>query len=164
MDTQSQTPINFRVIPLEDIKLLIYHKDQIQRSDLAMTRSGLGSGESKLKTTISYILIIGVIISVFRNCRNNPILSNVRQRADFPKPNFLHQRQNFFAFIIDQFGHLFGAQSAVVFMTLGLIILILTPYIRAITSVIYFAWEKNRKYVLITLFVLIVLTVSLALH
>ena len=49
-------------------------------------------------------------------------------------------------------------------MTLGLITLISTPYIRVITSVIYFTWEKNRKYLLVTLFVLILLTANLALH
>ena len=32
-DTQSQTPINFRVIPLEDIKLLIYHKDDNPKNE-----------------------------------------------------------------------------------------------------------------------------------
>jgi uncharacterized membrane protein len=54
--------------------------------------------------------------------------------------------------------------SSLLFMTLGLVALILTPYIRVITSVIYFTWKKNSKYVLVTLFVLITLTASLALH
>lgn len=130
-----------------------------------MTRSGLGSGESKLETTISYILIIGVIISVLFEIVGITLFYQTYGNVQISQSKtFFISGMNFFAFIIDQFGHLFGAQSAVVFMTLGLIILILTPYIRAISSVIYFAWEKNRKYVLITLFVLIVLTVSLALH
>jgi len=54
--------------------------------------------------------------------------------------------------------------SAILFMTAGIMVLILTPYIRVIASVIYFGWEKNFKYVLITLFVLVVVTLSLALH
>jgi uncharacterized membrane protein len=72
--------------------------------------------------------------------------------------------KNFFVFIVGQAPHMFGSMSALTFITLGLIILILTPYVRAITSVIYFAWEKHYKYVLITLFVIIVLTASLVLH
>ncbi len=49
-------------------------------------------------------------------------------------------------------------------MVLGIAALILTPYIRAITSVVYFASRKNLKYCLITLFVLAVLTMSLMMH
>jgi uncharacterized membrane protein len=59
---------------------------------------------------------------------------------------------------------LFNGVTAVAFITVGIIVLILTPYIRAVTSLVYFVWEKNRYYVLITLFVLVVLTLSLALH
>ena len=130
-----------------------------------MTTEGLGSGESKLETAVSYILIIGVVISVLLEIIGIALFSRLTATCKFPKTAlFFISGQNFFAFIINQFQHLFGTQNAIWFMTIGLIILILTPYIRAITSVIYFAWEKNRKYVLITLFVLIVLTVSLALH
>jgi uncharacterized membrane protein len=47
-------------------------------------------------------------------------------------------------------------------MSVGVVILILTPYVRVLMSVLYFAWEKNTKYILITLFVLLLLTISLA--
>jgi len=127
--------------------------------------SGLGSGESKLETAISYILIIGVAISVLFEIIGITLFYQTYGNVQITQnKTFFISGMNFFAFIIDQFLHLFGSQNAIVFMTLGLIILILTPYIRAITSVIYFAWEKNRSYVWITLFVLIVLTLSLALH
>ncbi|MGD0405376.1 MAG: DUF1634 domain-containing protein [Candidatus Bathyarchaeia archaeon] len=130
-----------------------------------MTSPSLGSGESKLETIISYILIIGVIVSVILEVIGISLYyvayGNVQISQD--KSVFI-SGQNFFAFIINQTQHLFGSQNALLFITLGLIILILAPYIRAVTSVIYFAWEKHYKYVLITLFVLIVLTISLALH
>lgn len=74
------------------------------------------------------------------------------------------QGHDFFSFIYQQFQGKHAGGSAALFMTAGIIVLILTPYIRVIASVIYFGWEKNIKYVLITLFVLIVVTVSLALH
>jgi uncharacterized membrane protein len=130
-----------------------------------MTTQSLGSGESQLEAIISYILIIGVVVSVVFEVIGIALFygtyGNLQISQD--KSVFI-SGQNFFAFIINQFQHVFGSQNALVFITLGLIILILTPYIRAITSVIYFAWEKHYKYVLITLFVLIVLTASLALH
>ena len=130
-----------------------------------MTSNGSGSGESKLETVISYILIVGVVISVLLEIIGISLFYNTYGNVQISQSKtFFISGQDFFAFVLSQFQHLFGSQSAAMFMTLGLIILILIPYIRAITSVIYFAWEKHYKYVLITLFVLIVLTLSLALH
>ncbi len=130
-----------------------------------MTSRDLGCGESKLETAVSYILIIGVVISVLLEIIGISLFYGAygNVQVSQSKTMFING-QNFFSFIIDQIQHLFGPQTAVMFMTLGLVILILTPYIRAITSVVYFALEKNRIYVLITLFVLIVLTISLMLH
>ncbi len=49
-------------------------------------------------------------------------------------------------------------------MTLGIAILILTPYARVIMSILYFIGRKDMKYTLITLFVFILLTISLLFH
>ncbi|MEM4358582.1 MAG: DUF1634 domain-containing protein [Candidatus Caldarchaeum sp.] len=49
-------------------------------------------------------------------------------------------------------------------MTAGLVILIFTPYSRVLTSIVYFAAERNIKFLLITLFVFAVLTTSLLTH
>ncbi len=49
-------------------------------------------------------------------------------------------------------------------MTIGLAILILTPYVRAILSFFYFAWNKDSKYEMLTLVVSVILSVSLVLH
>ncbi len=49
------------------------------------------------------------------------------------------------------------------FIQLGLLLLIVTPVIRVAASVVAFAAEKDRAYVIITLFVLVVLLVSFAL-
>lgn len=130
-----------------------------------MTKPTLGSGETKLETVISYLLIVGVGVSVsliaigiilYYGTYGNTQVSQAK--------DVFISGQNFFAFIVYQMEHLFGQENAILFMTLGLIILMLTPYIRAITSVVAFAWERHYKYVLITLFVLVVLTLSLALH
>ncbi len=130
-----------------------------------MSRQDLGDGESRLDTIISYLLIIGVATSVILESIGIGLYFGAFGNTYVSlSPYVFIQGENFFAFIALQVQNLFVAENALVFMTLGIIVLILTPYVRAITSVIYFAWEKNRAYVLITLFVLIVLTISLALH
>jgi uncharacterized membrane protein len=130
-----------------------------------MTNSGLGSGESKLETIVSYLLIIGVVTSVLLEATGIILFYRSYGNVQVSQAQSVFiNGENFFVFVYRQIQNLFVSQNAVLFMTLGIIILILTPYIRAITSVIYFGWEKNRNYVLITLFVLIVLTISLALH
>ena len=130
-----------------------------------MTSPELGSGETKLETIISYLLIVGVVVSVILEAIGLTLYYGTYGNVEVSQNQaFFISGKNFFAFIIYQTQYLLGSQNALLFMTLGLIILILTPYIRTITSVIYFAWEKHYKYVLITMFVLLVLTVSLALH
>jgi uncharacterized membrane protein len=130
-----------------------------------MTQPSLGSGETKLETIVSYLLIAGVVVSVILEAIGIILYYGTYGNVQVSQNQAVFIRgMDFFAFIIYQTQHLLGSQNALLFMTLGLIILILTPYIRAITSVIYFAWERRYKYVLITLFVLVVLTISLALH
>ena len=130
-----------------------------------MTQPRLGSGETKLETAVSYLLIVGVVVSVILEAIGIALYYGAYGNVQVSQNQAVFiSGKNFFAFIIYQTQHLIGSQNALLFMTLGLIILILTPYIRAITSVIYFAWEKHFKYVLITMFVLVVLTLSLALH
>jgi len=125
----------------------------------------LGSGESKLETAISYLLILGVVISLFLE-----VIGLILFFRSYSNLNILENSvafirgENFFSFVRTLFQWENMQNSSLLFMTLGLVVLILTPYIRVIMSVIYFAWKKNSKYVLMTLFVLITLTVSLALH
>ncbi len=122
----------------------------------------IGSGESKLEAATSFLLIVGVAASVFLEITGIIMFYysygnlHISQDSDV----FLHG-QNLFSFIY-QGGH--TQKSAFLFITAGVVVLMLTPYIRVIASALYFAWKKNIKYVMITLFVLIVLTVSLALH
>lgn len=130
-----------------------------------MSVNKLGSGESKLETGVSYLLIIGVILSlilevigliIFRHSYGNLAISQ--------DPSMHIQGSNFFTFILDEFQGKHTQGSAIQFMIAGITVLILTPFIRLVASVFYFGWEKNFKYVLITLFVLVVITLSLALH
>ncbi len=125
----------------------------------------LGNGDSQLEPIISYLLIIGVVTSIILDVIGITLYYGTYGNMMVSQaPNIFISGDNFFAFAYSRIQSLLVSENAILFMTLGLIVLILTPFIRAITSVVYFAWEKNYKYVLITLFVLIVLTVSLALH
>ena len=125
----------------------------------------LGSGESKLETAISYLLILGVVISLFLE-----VIGLIFFYRSYSNLNILENSvafirgENFFSFVYTLFQRENVQNSALLSMTLGLVVLILTPYVRVITSVVYFAWKKNSEYVLVTLFVLITLTISLALH
>lgn len=121
--------------------------------------------ETKLESIVSILLIVGVVTSVLLISAGLVLYYNTYGNLLVSESSSVHiTGENFFAFIIQTAQNLAAVDNALLFITLGIIVLILTPYIRAITSVIYFGWEKNWKYVLITLFVLIVLTVSLALH
>ena len=130
-----------------------------------MKSNNIRSDESKLETTISYLLIIGVTFSLILE-----IIGLILFYYSFTNLNILESEvvfihgDNFFSFVKTLFQGENIQNNAILFMTLGSIALISTPYIRVITSVIYFAWEKNRKYLLVTLVVLVILTVSLALH
>lgn len=46
-------------------------------------------------------------------------------------------------------------------LSIGLVIVILTPYVRAIASLIWFIYHRDWKFVLLTVFVSIVLTLSI---
>jgi uncharacterized membrane protein len=120
--------------------------------------------ESKLETAISYLLISGVVISLlleiagvtlYLRSHGNLIISHGQE--------IFIQGRDFFSFIFQLWGnHTTGA--AILLMIAGVVVLILTPFIRIIVSAVYFGWEKNWKYVFITLFVLLVITLSLTLH
>lgn len=129
-----------------------------------MTNERLGSA-SKLEIGISYLLTAGVIVSLLLEIIGIILLfRSYGSLAISTDAGMFIKGSNFFSFMLEQFRVKSAQGSAIRFMTAGIIVLILTPYIRLIASVLYFGWEKNIKYVLITLFVLVVVTLSLALH
>jgi uncharacterized membrane protein len=72
--------------------------------------------------------------------------------------------QNFFYFLLGLLRKGTIQEKGLWLMTLGIAILILTPYVRVIMSVAYFIGRKDIKYSLITFFVFILLTISLLFH
>ena len=131
-----------------------------------MNLKELGSGESKLETAISYLLIIGVVLSLALEIAGIAIFYKSHGNLDIllqDKAMFI-QGRNFFSFLYQLFARGPAQNTAIFLMTLGVAVLILTPFVRVIASAMYFGWRKDAAYVLITAFVLIALTVSLALH
>lgn len=122
------------------------------------------SGEPKLEGVISYVLIIGVITSLLFEIVGMVLFYRAYgSLAIFHEKQMFLQGENFFIFL----ARLFSGSSMsrpIRVITLGIAVLILTPYVRALLSVIYFAVHENWKYLVITLFVLTILTISLLVH
>ena len=121
------------------------------------------NAESKFERVIGYILISGVTISLLLEVIGITLYyySYGQFRILEDRTLFIHG-SNFFNFLAELIQGEHIHQKAILLMTLGIAILMVTPYVRVILSVIHFALEKNFKYVLITLFVLVLLTISLA--
>ena len=131
-----------------------------------MNLKDLGSGESKLETTISYLLIIGVALSLALEIAGIAIFYKSHGNLDIllqDKAMFI-QGRDFFSFLYQLFARGPMQNTGIFLMTLGVAALILTPFVRVIVSAMYFAWKRDARYALVTAFVLVAITVSLALH
>jgi len=126
----------------------------------------LGSGESRLETVISYLLIAGVVVSLVLIVTGMVLfyLTYGQMNILLSDKDMFVQGNNFFNFIYRLVTGQYAVNNAVLFILLGIVVLLLTPFLRVVASVIYFAWRKEPRYVLITVFVLVVMTLSLALH
>lgn len=121
--------------------------------------------EVKLEVILSYMLTAGVIISLslmiigiilfYINTGN----LNISRSPEM----FIHG-QNFFSFIYKLLQGQKLQSPSISFMVAGTIVLMLTPFIRVVASLIYFAVAKDLKYVFITFIVLAILTISLSMH
>jgi uncharacterized membrane protein len=130
---------------------------------LKLTNSN--GNESRLETAISYILVGGVVTSLFLEIIGMVSFYRFYGHLHITENKEMFIRgENFFRLIYGLLEGNHGQKGAVFLMTVGITMLILTPYVRVIFSVFYFAWRKNIKYVLITIAVLMVLTTSLLYH
>ena len=121
--------------------------------------------DSKFEETISTILITGVSISLLLEIIGIFIFYHSYGHLDILEDKGMFIRgQDFFTFISELFRGGYTQKKGMFPMVLGITILILTPYARVILSVFYFLWKKDIKYTLITIFVFIILTLSLTGH
>lgn len=124
-----------------------------------------GDKENGLENIISILFMVGVVISLLLETAGIVLYYFSYHSLEISSSDAVFVRgHDFFGFIYQfiRAGHTNG--TAITLITAGIVVLVLTPFMRVLFSVAYFAWEKNFKYVLITLFVLAVITVSLTLH
>jgi uncharacterized membrane protein len=126
----------------------------------------LGCGENKLETIISYWLLAGVVINVilevigiifYYSIYGDLIITTVN-------PSLFIHGQNFFTFLFSLIQGENQKNLAVFFLTLGMLTLILTPYIMVIIAFIYFFWKRNFRNMLVTAVVVTIISVSLSWH
>ncbi|HVN24539.1 MAG TPA: DUF1634 domain-containing protein [Syntrophorhabdales bacterium] len=129
-----------------------------------MNRRATGSGETKLEMLISYVLIGGVITSLLFVIAGMVLFYREYGNVAVSHSSQMFLRgEDFFLFFVQLFRES-NSELSIRVITIGIAVLILTPYIRALLSVIYFAARENAKYLVITSFVLVLLTISLLLH
>jgi uncharacterized membrane protein len=129
-----------------------------------MNQALSGKGESRLENAISYVLIGGVLISMALEIAGMALFYRAYGHlAISQEQSVFIEGHDFFSFVYGEFTRHTRVLPIAV-MTAGIMVLILTPYVRVVLSVFYFVRYKNVKYAVITLLVLTILSVSLALH
>ena len=117
-----------------------------------------------LETIISYILTIGVLVSLAVEAVGLGFYATTESlQVDFTS-RWQTSGNDFFAYAWGTLLSLGEGATPLSLIALGIVLLMVTPYLRVLASVVYFAVERNPKYALISLFVLAVLTISLKAH
>lgn len=124
-----------------------------------------GSGDARLETAISYLFIAGVVLSLALEIAGMTLYYRSYQSLNASSDSEMFiQGRNFYSYVYGLVRGQHDQKGALTLMALGAVALALTPYLRAIASLFYFAWRKDYRYTVITLFVLAVLSITLALH
>ncbi len=130
-----------------------------------MSSSGRDSSESNFELAISTLLVAGVVTSlILIGVGIFLFYAEFGSLAVSEKKIMFLREKNFFYFLHDLLRGGNSQGKELWAMTLGIAVLIFTPYARVLLSVLYFFREKDFKFCLITLFVLVILTWSLAAH
>ncbi len=119
------------------------------------------TGNKRLEVLLSLVLVSGVITSLAVLSIALALYYLRFGQEIIMSDEYRIVSGNFFEYLPTIGRHGF---SATALMSAGIIILMLTPYVRVLTSMAYFTSERDFKYMLITAFVLAVLTASLLTH
>ncbi len=137
-----------------------------QTEPMAQT-TGQETAEQKsmnnMDTLVGYILLVGVLISVGLIIAGTLWSWIITRHLTI---QYSISGENYFGFLLSSFHQLLaGALQPRLLISLGIVTLMFTPYLRVAASVVYFAFvAHNLKYTLFTLFVFAVLTYSLFLR
>jgi uncharacterized membrane protein len=119
--------------------------------------------EATMDLVIGYVLLGGVVLSVVLVVAGLAWrwFNTGRLGMDYTLPS-----TNLFGFLVEEFRQVASAAFRPrLLVSLGIAALLLTPYVRVLASLIFFAFvERNWKYTMFTGFVLAVLTYSLFLR
>jgi uncharacterized membrane protein len=118
---------------------------------------------SSLSLGISWILRVGVTVSLALELAG--VLLNYIQTGNQSldlSTAWQFKGGNFFDFASSTVTSIGAAPNPLHIMSLGVMVLMLTPYVRVVAGVIYYGVQEDWKYVGITLFVLAVITTGLA--
>lgn len=122
----------------------------------------MSDGDERLETAISWILIVGVVTSLILGAAG--LALSYAQTGDQTLALTSQWRvssNNFFSFVAAGLPSFLASPGPVGLVALGVILLMLTPYVRVIVSVLYFAKIEDLRYLGITLIVLTIITLSL---
>jgi len=120
-------------------------------------------GHADIEVFVSYILLGGVLLSI--GLVGSGLIWHWTATGTLGL-NYSIGRMNLFRFMITEVHQVSqGVVGPRLLVSLGLAALMLTPYVRVLVSMLYFAIvERNRKYTIFTGFVFAVLTYSLLLR
>ena len=121
--------------------------------------------QTPLNRIIAILMTAGITAGVLFELVGMVLYYHARGGLDvsMDRTAFIHGQN--VLFLIYEIVQTVGRQGGgIFFLTLGIGVLIITPYLRVLISVVYFVWKKDYRYVSITLLVLIILTLSLTLH
>ena len=122
----------------------------------------MGMKVSSLSLGISWILRVGVTVSLVLELAGVLLytIQTGNQSLDLSAA-WQFKGGDFFNFTSSTVMAIGTAISPLNVMSLGVMILMLTPYVRVVAGVVYYAVQRDWKYVWITLFVLAVITTGL---
>jgi len=113
----------------------------------------------------SYVLIGGLALSVALELIG--ISAFYAQSGGFNyqfTPQWQMTGSNFFAYTFSLLDSVGTFQNPIAIMALGVVILMFTSYARVFTTLLHFAFVKNIKYTLISIFLFVALTITLFAH
>ncbi|GBC69407.1 hypothetical protein HRbin01_01105 [archaeon HR01] len=115
----------------------------------------------RLEKLLSLVLLTGVVASISTLAIGVSLYSITHGLEISLSEEYRVSAPSFYAYLEGLAVMGAGVKSLI---AAGLILLMLTPYARVLTSLIYFAAVKDLKFILITAFVFAVLTLSLLTH
>ena len=117
------------------------------------------------ESSVGYVLIGGLILSMVVEIVG--ISAYYAQSGGFSY-QFTSQWQmtgsDFFSYFFSLLGSVGSVPNPIGIMALGVVLLMLTSYVRVFATLIHFGFVKNLKYAMISLFIFVVLTISLFVH